>query len=125
MIALAINTTIVSAGIVVFLIVTLVLVGTLLFAKAKLTPKGDVQIDINDGDRVLTTQPGGSLLAALGNQKIFLPSACGGKGSCGMCKCQVLSGAGSILMGNKCSESDTLHAGGPAGQTKDDQTEYE
>lgn len=97
MIALAINTTIVSAGIVVFLIVTLVLVGTLLFAKAKLTPKGDVQIDINDGDRVLTTQPGGSLLAALGNQKIFLPSACGGKGSCGMCKCQVLSGAGSIL----------------------------
>ena len=68
-----------------------------MFAKAKLTPKGDVQIDINDGDRVLTTQPGGSLLAALGNQKIFLPSACGGKGSCGMCKCQVLSGAGSIL----------------------------
>ena len=59
MIALVINTTIVSAGIVVFLIITLVLVGILLFAKAKLTPKGDVQIDINDGARVLTTQPGG------------------------------------------------------------------
>ncbi len=48
MIALVINTTIVSAGIVVFLIITLVLVGILLFAKAKLTPKGDVQIDINE-----------------------------------------------------------------------------
>lgn len=97
MVLLAINTTIVTAGIVVFLIVTLILVGMLLFAKAKLTAKGEVKIDINNGDRVLTTEPGGTLLAALGNQKIFLPSACGGKGSCGMCKCQVQSGAGSIL----------------------------
>ena len=97
MVLLAINTTIVTAGIVVFLIVTLILVGMLLFAKAKLTAKGEVKININNGDRVLATEPGGTLLSALGNQKIFLPSACGGKGSCGMCKCQVQSGAGSIL----------------------------
>ena len=97
MVLLAINTTIVTAGIVVFLIVTLILVGMLLFAKAKLTAKGEVKINIHTGDRVLTTEPGGTLLSALGNQKIFLPSACGGKGSCGMCKCQVQSGAGSIL----------------------------
>lgn len=97
MVLLAINTTIVTAGIVVFLIVTLILVGMLLFAKAKLTAKGEVKVNINNGDRVLTTEPGGTLLSVLGNQKIFLPSACGGKGSCGMCKCQVESGAGSIL----------------------------
>ncbi len=97
MILLAINTAIVTAGIVVFLLVTLILVGILLFAKAKLTAKGDVRVSINNGERVVTTEPGGSLLATLANQKIFLPSACGGKGSCGMCKCQVDSGAGSIL----------------------------
>lgn len=97
MVLLAINTTIVATGIVVFLIVTLILVGMLLLAKAKLTAKGDVKISINNGEHVLTSEPGSSLLSVLGSQKIFLPSACGGKGSCGMCKCQVESGAGSIL----------------------------
>ena len=97
MLLLAINTTIVTTGIVVFLIVILILVGILLFAKAKLTAKGDVKISINNGDRIITTEPGSSLLSTLAGQKIFLPSACGGKGSCGMCKCQVDSGAGSIL----------------------------
>ena len=97
MVLLAINTTIVTTGIVVFLIVILILVGILLFAKAKLTAKGDVKISINNGDRVITIEPGSSLLSTLAGQKIFLPSACGGKGSCGMCKCQVDSGAGSIL----------------------------
>ena len=86
MVLLAINTTIVTTGIVVFLIVILILVGILLFAKAKLTAKGDVKISINNGDRVITTEPGSSLLSTLAGQKIFLPSACGGKGSCGMCK---------------------------------------
>ena len=85
MVLLAINTTIVTTGIVVFLIVILILVGILLFAKAKLTAKGDVKISINNGDRVITTEPGSSLLSTLAGQKIFLPSACGGKGSCGMC----------------------------------------
>ena len=97
MILLAINTTIIISGIVVFLLVTLILVGILLYAKAKLTAKGDVQISINNGERVITTEPGNSLLSTLSSQKIFLPSACGGKGSCGMCRCQVDSGAGSIL----------------------------
>ena len=94
---LAINTTIVMSGVIVFLIVTLILVGMLLFAKAKLTPKGEVKVDINHGEKELVTEPGSTLLATLGNNKIFLPSACGGKGSCGMCRCQVESGAGSIL----------------------------
>ena len=94
---LAINTTIVMSGVIVFLIVTLILVGMLLFAKAKLTPKGEVKVDINHGEKELVTEPGSTLLATLGNNKIFLPSACGGKGSCVMCRCQVESGAGSIL----------------------------
>lgn len=94
---LLIDTTIIMSGVIVFLIVTLVLVGMLLFAKAKLTPKGEVKVDINQGEKELVTEPGSTLLATLGNNKIFLPSACGGKGSCGMCRCQVESGAGSIL----------------------------
>ena len=94
---LVINTAIVTAGVIVFLIVTLILVGMLLFAKAKLTPKGEVKVSINHGEKEITTEPGSTLLATLGNNKIFLPSACGGKGSCGMCRCQVESGAGSIL----------------------------
>ena len=97
MMLLAINTTIVMSGVIVFLIVTLILVGLLLFAKAKLTPNGEVKVDINHGEKELVTEPGSTLLATLGNNKIFLPSACGGKGSCGMCRCQVESGAGSIL----------------------------
>ena len=56
MVLLAINTTIVTTGIVVFLIVILILVGILLFAKAKLTAKGDVKISINNGDRIITTE---------------------------------------------------------------------
>ena len=68
-----------------FLVVTLILVGLLLFAKAKLTPSGTVKININNGSKVLEVAPGGSLLSTLGNEKIFLPSACGGKGSCGQC----------------------------------------
>ena len=97
MVLLAIDATIVMSGVIVFLLVTLILVGMLLFAKAKLTPKGEVKVDINHGEKELITEPGSTLLATLGNNKIFLPSACGGKGSCGMCRCQVESGAGSIL----------------------------
>ena len=84
-------------AIVAFLAVTLVLVGLLLYAKAKLTSSGDVTIDINDGEKVLTTESGSTLLVTLANNNVFLPSACGGGGSCGMCKCQVLEGGGDIL----------------------------
>ena len=81
-------------AIVAFLVVTLILVALLLYAKAKLTPSGEVKIDINDGEKSLTVEPGSTLLSTLGNNGIFLPSACGGGG---MCKCQVLEGGGNIL----------------------------
>ena len=90
-------TQIIVISVVAFLVVTLLLVGLLLFAKAKLTPSGTVKIDINNGSKVVEVAPGGSLLGTLGNEKIFLPSACGGKGSCGQCKCRVMEGGGTIL----------------------------
>ncbi len=79
------------------LILILILVALLLILKAKLTPSGTVSIDINNGKKVVDVPQGGSLLATLAEQKVFLPSACGGKGSCGQCKCRVLEGGGSIL----------------------------
>ncbi|MBR7068217.1 MAG: NADH:ubiquinone reductase (Na(+)-transporting) subunit F [Bacteroidales bacterium] len=88
--------TIIAASIAIFLVVILLLVGLLLLAKSKLTPQGQVTLSIN-ADKQLDVEPGSSLLATLSNNGIFLPSACGGGGSCGMCKCQVLDGAGSIL----------------------------
>ena len=84
-------------AVVVFLLVTLLLVAVLLYAKKKLIPSGDVTVDINDGEKTFTTGQGATLLTTLSNQGIFLPSACGGGGSCGMCKCQVLEGGGEIL----------------------------
>ncbi len=90
-------TTTILIAIVAFLVITLVLVALLLFAKAKLTSSGDVTIDINNGEKIITAESGGTLLSTLANNKVFLPSACGGGGSCGMCKCQVLEGGGDIL----------------------------
>lgn len=84
-------------AILAFLAVTLVLVALLLFAKAKLTTSGKVTIDINGGKKVLEVDGGGTLLGTLAAENIFLPSACGGKGACGQCKCQVLEGGGEIL----------------------------
>lgn len=83
-------------SIIVFLIIVLFLVAVLLFARRKLVPQGNVTININD-DTNVTVQTGSSLLSTLAEHKIFLPSACGGKGSCGQCKCQVLEGGGEIL----------------------------
>ncbi len=79
-----------------FLAVILLLVGLLLFAKAKLSPSGDVSIVIN-GERTLQVGGGSTLLTTLGNNGVFLPSACGGGGTCVQCRCQVDSGGGSIL----------------------------
>ncbi len=84
-------------AIVAFLAVTLFLVILLLVAKAKLTTSGKVTIDINSGKKVVEVDGGSSLLATLAGANIFLPSACGGKGACGQCKCQVLEGGGDIL----------------------------
>ncbi len=81
-----------------FLLVILLLVSLLLFAKAKLLPGGKVKLTINnDPDTTFDVAAGGTLLNALQNQKILLPSACGGGGSCGMCECEVPEGAGEIL----------------------------
>jgi len=87
---------IVLISIVVFLTIILLLVGILLYVRAKLTPPGKVKITIND-EKVLEADPGSTLLSTLANEKIFLPSACGGGGTCAMCKCQVFEGAGDIL----------------------------
>jgi len=79
------------------LIVTLVLVALLLLIKAKLTPSGNVTIDINNGKKTLSVPQGGDLMHTLADQGIFLPSACGGKANCGQCKVRVLEGGGEIL----------------------------
>lgn len=92
---MALTPTLVTA-IIAFAVITLVLVAVLLFAKKKLTPSGSVKITIN-GEKEITTETGGTLLSTLAEQNIYLPSACGGGGSCGMCKCQVVEGGGEIL----------------------------
>lgn len=83
--------------IVAFLAVILALTAMLLFVKAKISPKGKIKIDINHGERVIEVDGGSTLLTTLGNAGIFLPSACGGGGTCIQCKCQVLEGGGEIL----------------------------
>lgn len=94
---IAIQSTVIITSIIFFLVVILLLVSVLLFAKKKLTPSGTVNIDINDGEKKIETEPGSTVLSTLSNNGIFLPSACGGGGTCGMCKCQVEEGGGSIL----------------------------
>ena len=89
------NTILGAVGTIVVL--TLILVALLLVIKAKLTPSGTVQIDINNGKKVLDVPQGGDLLHTLADQKIFLPSACGGKANCGQCKVKVNEGGGTIL----------------------------
>jgi Na+-transporting NADH:ubiquinone oxidoreductase subunit F len=88
------TSTVISA-VAVFVVVILALVTILLQAKARLSPSGPVKLNIN-GDEV-EVESGTTLLNTLSNQKIFLPSACGGGGTCGMCKCQVTEGGGEIL----------------------------
>lgn len=89
-------TQVIIITLVVFVAVTLLLVGLLLYAKSKLVASGKVKIVIND-DKVIEVDAGSSLLNTLGNEKIFLPSACGGGGTCLQCKCQVTEGGGEIL----------------------------
>ncbi|MBI1225366.1 MAG: NADH:ubiquinone reductase (Na(+)-transporting) subunit F [Bacteroidetes bacterium] len=85
-------------GAVAFTAVILVLTFGLLVAQKKLVPQGDVKIIVNgDTANPLIVQPGGSLLTALSNKNMFLPSACGGGGTCAMCKCHVDSGGGDVL----------------------------
>ncbi|MBO7112380.1 MAG: NADH:ubiquinone reductase (Na(+)-transporting) subunit F [Bacteroidaceae bacterium] len=88
------------SSIIVFLAVILLLVVILLVAKSYLVASGKVKVTIN-GDKELEVNSGASLLSTLAENGVYLPSACGGKGSCGQCKCQVVEGGGEILDSEK------------------------
>lgn len=88
----------IAYAILVFSVIILLLALMLIFARKKLVPQGEVQIVINgDEENPIKIQPGSSLLSSLSDQNIFLPSACGGGGTCAMCTCHVYSGGGDIL----------------------------
>ncbi|MFO8068016.1 MAG: NADH:ubiquinone reductase (Na(+)-transporting) subunit F [Bacteroidales bacterium] len=87
---------VIGISILIFFVVMLLLIVLLLYARAKLIPSGSVKITIND-EKELEVESGSTLLTTLANNSIYLPSACGGGGTCAMCKCQVFSGAGDIL----------------------------
>ncbi len=89
--------TILLFTLIAFLSVILLLTSMLLFVKAKISPKGKLVIDINHGEKNLEVDGGSTLLGTLGSAGIFLPSACGGGGTCVQCRCQVLEGGGEIL----------------------------
>ncbi len=90
--------TLVITSIVAFTLVIMMLVFLLLFAQSKLVQSGPVKIIINgDSDNAIVTTAGSTLLSTLSAQKIFLPSACGGGGTCAMCKCVVEDGGGDVL----------------------------
>jgi len=87
---------VIIATVLAFLVLTLLLVALLLFTKQKLSPSGPVTITIND-EKKLEVESGGTLLSTLSGKKIFLPSACGGGGTCIQCECHVLEGGGEAL----------------------------
>lgn len=87
---------VITVTVIALLILTLLLVALLLFTKEKLAPSGPVKITIND-EKVIEVPSGGSLLSTLSAEKIFLPSACGGGGTCIQCECHVMSGGGEAL----------------------------
>ena len=93
---LAINMTMIGASIAVFLGIILVMVILLLVAKRYLSPSGPVKVTLN-GEKTMEVASGGTLLGTMAVEGVFLPSACGGKGSCGQCRCQVPEGGGEIL----------------------------
>jgi Na+-transporting NADH:ubiquinone oxidoreductase subunit F len=85
-------------GVAMFTGVVLALCVFILLARAKLVPSGEVNIEINgDPEKTIEVRPGTKLLGALAEKEIYVPSACGGGGSCGQCKCKVHEGGGGIL----------------------------
>lgn len=86
---------VILTSIIVFLLVITLLVVMLLYARAKLTPQGEVTLKVNDKE--FQVSPGSTVLTTLSNQSIYLPSACGGGGTCGLCKCRIIEGGGAIL----------------------------
>ena len=96
MILLSVSNLTILASVTVFLSVTLLLVAILLIAKAKLMPAGNVELVVNNEKR-FSVSLGGTVLSTLQAQGIFLSSACGGSGTCGQCRCQIIEGGGQIL----------------------------
>ena len=94
------NISYIFASMGVFLAVILILVTVLLVAKKYLSPSGKVKLTVN-GDNVLEVEQGDSVMNTLNEHGIHLPSACGGKASCGQCKLQILKGGGEILDSEK------------------------
>lgn len=89
---------VVLSAVLVFVAIVLLLVALLNAAARKLLPQGKVTVAINDDpDYALSVSPGRSLLSTLTDEKIFIPSACGGGGTCGMCKCRITEGGGQVL----------------------------
>jgi len=89
---------IILLGLLMFNVVILSLVVILMVAKAKLVSSGQVSIEVNgDPEKTLKVPAGSSLLSTLANQQIYLPSACGGKGTCGVCKVKIHQGGGAML----------------------------
>ncbi|MBO7131031.1 MAG: NADH:ubiquinone reductase (Na(+)-transporting) subunit F [Fibrobacterales bacterium] len=89
---------VIAVSIVVFTVVIVALVALLMFAGSKLLPQGKVKIGINGNPEMAKeVAPGQTLLSAMANEGVFIPSACGGGGACGQCKCKVLSGGGELL----------------------------
>ena len=84
-------------GVIVFILMIVALVVVLMVARSKLVNSAEVTININHGEQALAARAGGNLLNVLSENKIFIPSACGGKGSCGVCKVDIHSGGGSML----------------------------
>lgn len=88
----------VGVGVATFLVFVLAMIAILMSARSRLVSTGAVDIFVNDNpDHTLKTKAGGTLLGTLADNKIFIPSACGGKGSCGVCKVRVTEGGGSLL----------------------------
>ncbi|MFP4088709.1 MAG: NADH:ubiquinone reductase (Na(+)-transporting) subunit F [Cyclobacteriaceae bacterium] len=91
-------TQVVVTSIIAFTLIILLLVMLLLYAQSKLVQQGDVKIIVNgDEKNPIVAQAGSTLLSTLSGQKIFLPSACGGGGTCAMCKCAIDEGGGDVL----------------------------
>lgn len=89
---------VIALGVGLFTLIVLALVGVILVARSRLVSTGDVTIHINDDpEKSVTTAAGGKLLQTLAGQGVFLPSACGGGGTCAQCRCRVLEGGGSPL----------------------------
>ena len=89
---------VVIGSVIVFPVVIVALTLALLAAETRLKPKGKVKITINgDPEKAIESNAGDTLLSTLSNAGVMLPSACGGGGTCGVCKCQVTAGGGDIL----------------------------